>query len=138
MRKTLQVMLRQPLYRYILVGGSVYIIEVGIILLAEHMGASSVLAVGISFWIGLILSFIFQKFVAFGDKRTRRRVLISQVAMVAALVLFNFGFTLLVVKVCSPRVPAVASRTAALGVTTLWNFYLYKTKIFKTDSELIY
>jgi len=32
-------------------------------------------------------------------------------------------------------VPAPISRTIALGATTIWNFYLYKTRIFG-DNEL--
>jgi len=138
MKRAVRILLRQPLYRYIIVGGSVYVAEIGIILLAQHMGASSVFAVGVSFWIGLVLSFVFQKFVAFNDKRTHHRVLVPQITMVAVLVLFNFGFTLFVVKVGGSHVPAVVSRTIALGITTIWNFYLYKTRIFKTSDELIY
>ena len=131
-------LLSKPLYRYILVGGSVYVIEVVVILLATHLGASAVWSVAISFWVGLVLSFILQKFVAFGDKRTQQRVLLPQIIAVSLLVVFNFGFTLLVVKLLSSHVPAVFGRTAALAVTTIWNFYLYKTKIFKTNDDLIY
>lgn len=121
-----------------MVGGSVYVLELLVIVLAQHAGASSVVAVGISFWLGLIISFVLQKFITFGDKRTQRHVVISQVVAVSLLVLFNFGFTLLVTRALSPHIPAVVSRTLALAVTTIWNFYLYRTRIFKTDNELIY
>lgn len=134
----LQALLRRPGYRYILVGGSVYIFEVLVILAAQHAGASPVVAVGLSFWLGLIVSFLLQKFVTFRDRRTHHRVLLSQIAAIACLVLANFGFTLLVTKVLSTYVPAVVSRTVALAVTTCWNFYLYKTRIFKTSDDLIY
>ena len=34
--------------------------------------------------------------------------------------------------------PAVVTRTIALAITTIWNFYLYKTRIFKnSDEELL-
>jgi putative flippase GtrA len=123
---------------YLIVGVSVYIFELIIILVAVTAGASSVVAVGLSFWLGLIVSFVLQKFVTFGDKRTHHKILIPQLAAVTVLVLFNFGFTLLVTKLLAPPLPAVLTRTLALGITTLWNFYLYKTRIFKTDENPVY
>jgi putative flippase GtrA len=124
--------------RYLLVGSGVYVLEVGVIVLAQRLGASSVWAVGIGFWVGLAMSFVLQKFVAFGDKRTHRRILLLQIVAVCLLVLCNFGFTLLVTKLLSPRVPAVVSRTIALAITATWNFFLYKTRIFKSEDDLIY
>ncbi|HUC89249.1 MAG TPA: GtrA family protein [Patescibacteria group bacterium] len=130
--------LQHPLGRYLVVGGGVYILELIIIVIAQKVGANPVLAVGISFWLGLLVSFAVQKFVTFGDKRMHRRVLTYQVLAFSLLVLFNFGFTILVTSVLSPQVPAVASRTIALLVTMLWNFYLYKTRLFKNDNATVY
>jgi putative flippase GtrA len=131
----LRALLKRPGGRYIVIGGSVYVLELIVIIIAQQLGASAVLAVGLSFWIGLVVSFILQKLVTFGDKRLRRRVLLPQIAAFSLLVLFNFGFTLLVTHFLSPALPAVLTRTLALGITTIWNFYLYKTRIFKTSGE---
>lgn len=117
------------------IGGSIYVLELLVIISAQHLGASAVLAVGLSFWVGLVVSFVLQKVVTFGDKRVHHRVLLPQIAAFCLLVLFNFGFTLLVTKLLSPVLPAILTRTLALGITTVWNFYLYKTHIFKSDSE---
>lgn len=101
------------------------------------MGATSIVAVGLSFWLGLIVSFILTKFVTFSDKRTHHKVLIPQIVAVSLLVVFNFGFTILLTRLLQDVLPAVAARTLALGITTLWNFYLYRTRIFRTDSPVI-
>lgn len=121
--------------RYLIVGVSVYLFELLVIVIALRAGASNVWAVGISFWAGLVVSFFLQKLVTFGDKRMHHRILLPQLVAVTLLVLFNFGFTLLVTKLSQPLVPAVVSRTLALGITTLWNFYLYKTRIFTNSAE---
>ena len=110
-------------------------LELIIIIVAEKMGANAIFAVGLSFWIGLIISFVVQKLITFGDKRLHRKVLLPQIIAFALLVLFNFGFTLLVTKLLVAILPAVVTRTLALGMTTIWNFYLYKTRIFKTNEE---
>src|SRR5437868_6487567 len=124
--------------RYLLVGGSVYLLELIVIIVAQKLGASAVVAVGLSFWVGLTVSFGLQKIVTFGDRRLHHRVLIPQIIAYCLLILFNFGFTLLLTKLLVGFIPAVATRTLALGITTLWNFYLYRTRIFRTDDSPVY
>ncbi len=127
----LQKTLNNPRVRsYLIVGVSVYVLELLIIVAAQALGAGSVAAVGLAFWIGLIISFGLQKLVTFGDKRLHHKVVLRQIVLTGLLVLFNFGFTILVTKLLSSIVPAVICRTLALGITTIWNFYLYKTHIF--------
>ncbi len=130
--------LKPEFKRYAIIGGSVYLFELTVIVAAQQLGASAVVAVGISFWLGLIVSFGLQKIVTFGDRRLHHRVLIPQIVAFSLLVFFNFGFTLLVTKLLIHVVPAVVTRTLALGITTIWNFYLYKTRIFKLSTNTVY
>jgi putative flippase GtrA len=123
--------LQRPGLRYLLIGGTVYVLELLIIIFAQRSGASDVVAVGMSFWIGLSISFALTKFVTFSDKRVHPKILVSQVGLYMLLIGFNFGFTILAVKLLSGSVPPTVSRTVALAITTIWNFYLYKTRIFR-------
>lgn len=116
--------------RYLVVGGSVYILELLVIAIASHAGANSVVAVSLSFWIGLMVSFVLQKLFTFGDRRTHHKILIPQIIAVSLLVLWNFGFTIAVTRLLSSINPVI-TRTIALLITTVWNFYLYQTRIFK-------
>ena len=138
LKAQLQAFLHRAGGRYVVVGGSVYVFELVVIVVAQWLGANAIIAVGLSFWLGLILSFGLQKLVTFGDKRLQRRVLVPQVAAFSLLVLFNFGFTLLVTKLLYHHVPAVVTRTLALGLTTIWNYYLYKTRIFTIEEGVVY
>jgi putative flippase GtrA len=138
MKNKLQNLLKKPGYRYVIIGGSVYLVELGVIVIAQAMGASAPLAVGISFWVGLLISFVLQKLVTFNDKRMHHKILLPQILAFSLLVAFNFSFTIAATALLSPPLPAVISRTLALGVTVIWNFYLYKTRIFKRDDELVY
>lgn len=136
-----KVRIRQQLkrhgVRYLLVGGSVYAVELAIILIAQWSGLSAVTAVAIAFVVGLLLSFSLQKLVTFGDRRLQRKVVGPQLLAVSLLVLFNFGFILLMTDLLQHHLPTVLTRTLALGITTIWNFYLYKTRIFKGAAGLI-
>jgi putative flippase GtrA len=131
----LRALLKRPLYRYVLVGGSVYVFEVVVIIAAQRMGASALVSVALGFLLGLIVSFWLQKLVAFRDHRLHHRILLPQFMAVTLLVVWNLSFTLLLTKLLQRWLPAVVIRTIALGITTLWNFYLYKTRIFKAPDE---
>jgi putative flippase GtrA len=124
--------------RYVLVGASVYILELVVILTAQHAGATPVTAVAISFWVGVLVSFGLQKVYSFGDRRLQRRVVLPQFIAYSLLVLFNFGFTLAVTKLVVGFMPAIMARTLALIITTTWNFYLYKFRIFRADDNPVY
>jgi putative flippase GtrA len=137
MKAKLQELLQRPGIRYLLVGGSVYVFELAVIVVAQLLGAGAVLAVAISFILGTAVSFLLQKFVTFGDKRTHHKIVIPQLLATCALVVFNFGFTILVTKLLEHHLPAVVTRTIALLITTLWNFYLYKTRIFNRQAPLV-
>ncbi len=131
-------LLKRPGSRYLIVGGSVYVLELIVIILAQHAGSTAVEAVALAFFVGLVVSFLLQKLVTFGDKRTHHKILIPQIVAVTLLVVFNFGFSLFVTKLLQHHLPTVIIRTLALGTTTIWNFYLYRTRIFNNPGEPVY
>ena len=134
-------LLQKPGVRYLLIGGSVYVLELAIIWAAQSVGLSAVAAVAVAFVIGTLVSFALQKLVTFGDKRKKARIVGVQLAATIGLVIFNFGFTVLCTALLQKHLPAVAIRTGALLITTFWNFYLYRTRIFKpgaADEPLVY
>ena len=117
--------------RYIVVGGTTYVFELIAIVVAQHFGASAVWSVGLSFWLGLVVSFVMQKLITFADKRARPKILVPQIVIYSLLVGWNFTFTLLMTDWLQHDLPVVVIRTLAIGVTTIWNYYLYKTAIFR-------
>lgn len=130
-------MISNELKKYLVVGILVYLFELLVIFIALQMGSNSVFAVGLSFWLGLIVSFGLQKVITFGDKRTHHKILVPQIVAYSILVLFNFGFTLAFTAVLDSYLPAAVLRTLALAITTIWNFYLYKTRIFNIAKPII-
>lgn len=121
----------QEVVRYVIVGSSVYVIEIACIYMFQRLTNNGILAVAGSFWVGLVASFILQKSITFKDKRIQKGVVASQFLATASLVVFNFMFTVGFVKLFGGFGPVYIVRTVALGLTTIWNFYLYRTKIFK-------
>ncbi len=119
------------LLRYIIVGGTSYAIELSVLLLLVHvLHFNTTLAVSSGFWLGLVISFLLQKFLAFKNTDTRARRLTIQTVYYALLVLFNYGFTLLFVHLLEPFIDLSIARTLALIITTAWNYIIYKKVIF--------
>ena len=119
------------LLRYIIVGGTSYAIELSVLLLLVHvLHFNTTLAVSIGFWLGLVVSFLLQKFLAFKNTDTRAKRLTIQTVYYALLVLFNYGFTLLFVHLLEPFIDLSIARTLALIITTAWNYIIYKKVIF--------
>lgn len=123
---------------YIIIGSFVYIFELIVIVLAQALGANGVQAVAAGFWSGLALSFVLQKMITFKDKRLHHKVLLPQIFVYSLLVIFNFSFVILFTKYSAPPLPVVGARTFALGLTTVWNFYLYRTKIFRGTDKVVF
>lgn len=121
--------------RYLVVGGSVYLLELAVIVLAEHAGLSTVWAVSLSYSIGVIVSFLLQKLFTFRDRRMHHRIVAGQAVAVGLLLVWNYAFTMGMVALLDKVLPGVVIRTIALGITTIWNFYLYKTRIFRRDPK---
>ena len=119
------------LLRYIIVGGTSYAIELSVLLLLVRVfHFNTTLAVSIGFWLGLVISFLLQKFLAFKNTDTHARRLTIQTVYYALLVLFNYGFTLLFVHLLEPFIDLSIARTLALIITTAWNYIIYKKVIF--------
>jgi len=123
---------RLPLY--VIVGASAYTAEMGCIYaLLNILNLKPVAAVALSFWVGFAVSFTLQKLITFKNYDRRPRVLAKQVVSYAALVAWNYGFTLMLVGLLSSYVSPFVIRTATILVIALGNYFIYH-RIFKTRS----
>jgi putative flippase GtrA len=130
LKRNIQKYTGSSLYRYILIGGVSYLIEVSILItLYGHFHANKTIATTASFWIGLLLSFLLQKLLAFKDYKREIRAISGQMAWFAGLVIVNYLFTLLVISLL-PGEYLIIGRTVALIITTTWNYVIYKKIIF--------
>jgi putative flippase GtrA len=115
----------------VFVGGFAYVTEMGVLfMLQTWLHFSNVAAVAISFWIGFLMAFILQKYIAFQNHEVSRRAVARQLTAYSVLVVWNYLFTLGLVALLGQHMPAMFSRTFAIIVITAWNYEFYK-KIFK-------
>lgn len=120
----------QP-FRYVFIGGISYVIELSILLsLATFFLLSPEVSVACSFWVGLITSFLLQKYFAFRSRANDRKTIGKQSILYGALVVFNYSFTIAFVSIFTIAFGLVIARTIALLLTVTWNYFIYK-RIFR-------
>lgn len=123
-------MFNSKLVRYLLVGGTSFVVEISSLYVLHHVAhLSPTISVAISFWIGFIVAFVLQKTVTFRNKDTKAKDLSAQLLLYSMLVLFNYVFSLSMVYAFSDIAPVIAIRTFTIIAITAWNFILYG-KIF--------
>ena len=126
---------QHQIVRYLFVGGFSFIIEITLLYILNHtLHIPAAISVTISFWVGFIVAYVLQKLVAFQNKEKSRRAITKQIIGYSLLVLWNYGFTILVVELFHSSVSVVVLRTIVIIITTLWNYVLYK-KLFKVTTE---
>lgn len=125
MRRNLSL-LSNDKFRYICAGLLSFAFEITILVFLSHfLNLPAALAVSVSFWAALILSFGLQKLFAFRDFQKTISVISKQIGFYALLVVFNYLFTLLV-AVIFPDKYVVISRFVSLSIITCWNYFIYK------------
>jgi putative flippase GtrA len=129
----IRTLAQHQIIRYLFVGGFSYVIEIAVLYSANHiLQLSAAVSVTISFWVGFIVAYILQKIVAFQNKEKSRKAVTKQLIGYGLLVLWNYGFTLIVVELFHTSVSVIVLRTIVIAITTIWNYVLYK-KLFKVN-----
>lgn len=120
--------------RYLIVGGTAYLIEMASLFIFRHViGFGPLKSVAISFWIGFIVAFVLQKLVTFQSYGKKIKVLAPQLIVYSILVAFNYALTLLAVKLFSRNFSVFIIRTVVIILITTINFTVYKV-IFRTPA----
>jgi len=133
----LQKIAQHQAVRYVFIGGVAYLIELtALYFFAVTLSLGSTLGVAISFWTGLVASFVLQKMFSFKNKAANKKHLTKQMTAYMTLVGFNYIFTLGFVAIFEAHIGLFVARTIALLITTVWNFYIYSKHIFKNQEDV--
>ncbi len=123
--------LKTRISRYLFVGVGASVLEMVVLFgFRDGLKFSPVKSVAISYWFGLIVAFLLQKYVTFQNHEKRIHMIGYQLMIYTALVLFNYGVSLLAVKLLSTHNSVFEIRTAVIAIGTLWNYVIYKNLLF--------
>jgi putative flippase GtrA len=121
---------KNTLIRYLFVGGTSYVIELGCLLAIYYaFNTSRATATAIAFWIGLLTAFLLQKLVAFRNYQRHIKTITRQGVLYGLLQLWNYIFTVAFVGLVGGNV--IVTRTIAQAIFSTWNYFIYKKVIFR-------
>lgn len=119
--------------RFLLVGGLSFVLDLGLlVLLHEVFGVALWAATPIAFIVSLVFNFLLQR--AFTFRATNKKSISAFKYLL--LVAFNIVVTdLIVVGFDALGWSYVYGKTIATGLTTVWNYFLYRHWIFRRTSQ---
>lgn len=115
---------------YLVIGGLSYVIDAGLLyVLSARLGVALWAAASVGFWTSVVANFGLNHLVF---RSVTGGPVHLHVLRYGALLLFNFVFTLLLLEAgAALGAPVLVTKTVAVGVTTCWNFVLYRTWVFR-------
>ena len=126
------IVLDRSLIKYLAVGITAFVIEYGTFyFLYMELGISLIVANSVSFFLGLLTSFAFNRLWTFG-KRTYSKNTSHQLLLYFMLAFINLLLTNITVEILIKIniIPSIG-KLAAMILTSLWNYVLFKRVIFK-------
>jgi putative flippase GtrA len=124
--------------RYLLVGGSAFLVEYGsFFILYQLFNFQIYVANSISFCLGLLISFLFNRGWAFKPTQSYKMHVHHQLAAYISLAFFNLVMTNVIIgglkaAGLDPRL----GKIAAMFFVAAWNFLIFRALIFAEHSEV--
>lgn len=118
---------------YILAGGAAFAADyIGLLVLYRIFDISLPVATTVGFIAGLLVSFLLNKYWVFSGSARGGKALAAQGSMYLALVAFNLLATNAIIYGLNTfQIGPEFSKPLTTALITVWNFYLYKTAIFR-------
>lgn len=120
---------RHHFVRYLLVGGTTFIIDFAI-LISLHGGLSIGIAAAtsVAYWVSIIYNFTLNRYWTFDvwEKESLQR----HITTYFLLLIFNYFFAVIFVSYMSDHINYVIAKAIAVGIQMTWTYPVYKNLIF--------
>jgi putative flippase GtrA len=127
---------RHKLIRYLLVGGTTFIIDFGLlVLLHGKFRVRLPVATSISFWVAVAYNFFLNRTWTFSSSENKK--LHQHLVAYGALLAFNYVFAVLFVSFFSRHIPYTVAKTLSVILQTSWTYQIYKRVIFTSPNPAI-
>jgi len=116
--------------RYLLIGGSSFVIDIGLlIILHGSFGLSVALSTTIGYWVSVVYNFNLHRIWTFGGISNKK--IHQHLIPYSLLLAFNYLFTVIFVSFSSHHINYAVAKTLCVIMQTTWNYFIYNKVIFK-------
>jgi putative flippase GtrA len=123
--------------RYLLVGGTTFFIDFGILFsLHAKLNVSLAIATSIAYWTSILYNFLLNREWTFSisERKSLRKHIITYLALLG----FNYLFTVIFVSLASRHINYLFAKACAVMIQMSWTYLVYKNVIFiKDDASLV-
>jgi len=127
--KAYRACVESVIFRYLAVGGSLALFEVGFLYLLVHVGYLHYLLAGaLSSIVALVIRFLLQKYVTFANREAANRIVGRQFGLYVLLCILSFGLNLVFLYTFSTILGLwyVASSVISIGCIAFISFFVYR------------
>jgi len=123
-------LLKSPGVRYLLVGGTSFLVDAGLLFILHDIVDLSILIAGsVAFWIGVIYNFTLTRLWTFSVRDKQQ--LHKHILLYALLLAFNYVSTIVLLALLSNVMHFIIAKTLIVAAQTVWNYPIYKFVIFR-------
>ena len=134
-REITQKLYNHKFIRYIVVGGTTFVIDLGLLILLKlHFHLSIPVATTIAYWTSIIFNFTLNRWWSFNiaEKKNLSKHMFSYLLLLS----FNYLFTVIFVSLMSKYMSFALAKILAVLLSTPWTYIIYKNIIFKKEEPI--
>jgi putative flippase GtrA len=120
--------------RYLLVGGTTFVLDFGILVLLHggmHVGIAA--ATSVAYWTSIIYNFILNRYWTFDSRE--KESLQRHITTYFFLLVINYFFVVIFVSYASDHISYIAAKAIAVVIQMTWTYPVYKHYIFVKNSS---
>lgn len=128
-RETTMFLYRHHFVRYLIVGGSTFVLDFGILyILHGKAGFGIAGATSVAYWVSIIYNFILNRYWTFDIKEKEN--LQKHITTYFILLVINYLFAVTFVSLASDHINYIYAKAIAVLVQMIWTYPVYKYLIF--------
>lgn len=133
MKRTISKAIHDKRFRYLVTGGTSFVVEYGSFLSLVYVASSSTwLSQAVSYCVGLVVNFLLLRYWAFNGARGNK--MSEHLSKYLVLVAFNLPATSLLMNALTDNgLEPFISKIIVVAVAALWNYVIYDKIVFRQN-----
>lgn len=129
LKKLTLYLYRHHFVRYLLVGGTTFIIDFGLLYtLHGHFKLNLGASTSVAYWVSIAYNFTLNRYWTF-DAREKES-LARHITTYMILLIFNYLFTVTFVSIVGTHINYIIAKMLAVAIQMIWTYPVYKKFIF--------
>jgi len=120
---------RHHFVRYLLVGGTTFIIDFGLLIgLHSGLNVGIAAATSVAYWVSIIYNFVLNRYWTFDSRE--KESLQRHITAYLLLLIVNYFFVVIFVSYASDHINYLIAKAIAVIIQMIWTYPVYKNVIF--------